>query len=888
MNEKLLDKKPKEIITEDSSLQPDKHGVALTPLMSQFREVKGQYQDALLFFRVGDFYELFEEDAILAARILDITLTGRPEASYPQGRVPMAGVPVRSVELYLAKLLGKGFSVAICEQVGVVGLEKGPIERRVTRVLTPGTVLESHLLPKRASNYLACIVRKDKALKYDENAENKSLWGLAYVEASCAEFHVSELSEDELILELGRLCPTEIIVAKRYGKLSPEDTVSSEFLDVPARLGESYRLTSRAESSFKQESCQRKIKQFFSVSTLEGFGCHEMPLAIQAAGVIIEYLERTQGTQIPHFKGICTYQVNEQLVLDNNTRKNLELTETLRERNFEGSLLWAIDETKTAMGGRLLRKWLLKPLLDVNEIESRQEAIAELITAPDVRNCIGQSLNNLADLERLAVKLKNASGCPRDLLVIGESILKLPVLAEALSNTKSEYLRALAQIPENLLALAKSIEQAIDHQAPREITEGNIFCSGYSNELDEIRSLLGGGKDWLTKFQQDEIARTGIRNLKVGFNRTFGYFIEITNSNREAAPKEYIRKQTLTNAERYITPELKEYEAKILNAEKHQSELEYKLFFDLRNECAQFGSMLYDLAQHLAALDALFSLTQVAINKNYVRPLVDNTLTLSIKAGRHPVLEKLLPAGQYVSNDVSITGESDEEQMVILTGPNMSGKSSYLRQVAEIVILAQMGSFVPASAAHIGLVDRIFTRIGAVDDLTAGQSTFMVEMVEVTQCCLSASERSLILFDEVGRGTSTYDGVAIAWSVAEYLASEIRARTIFATHYHELNALAKHFAQIKNYQVLVRQQDGHVHFIRTVVPGGANRSFGIQVAKMSGLPGSIITRAESLMKEMERKSGAAKIVDGPKVNTSSIFNDSTFDEMKQLTLFESE
>ncbi len=879
MNEKLLEKKQKAAPAKDTSLNRSEQIIPLTPLMTQFREVKAQHQDVLLFFRMGDFYELFEEDAILAARLLDITLTGRPEQSYPGGRVPMAGVPVRSVELYLAKLLAKGHSVAICEQVGVVGLEKGPMERRVTRVLTPGTVLESHLLPKRASNYLACIVRKNKR---GNPQETDSLWGLAYVEASCAEFHVSELTQEALILELGRLCPTEIIVAKRFAKLHPDDAVASEYLDVPERLGESYRLTASSENLFQYESCQRKIKQFFDVATLEGFGCQEMPLAIQAAGAIIDYLEHTQVNQVPHFKGISAYQANDQLVLDNNTRKNLELTETLRERNFEGSLLWAIDETKTAMGSRLLRKWLLKPLLNVDEIEARQEAIAELMAGLAVRHGVGEALSNLADLERLAVKLKNGTGCPRDLLVIGESILKLPILANAVHSGKSAYLTALAQIPPSLLALAQIIEQVIDPQAPREISEGNIFRPGYNQDLDEIRSLVGGGKDWLEKFQQEEIARTGIRNLKVGFNRTFGYFIEITNSNKDAAPKEYIRKQTLTNAERYITPELKEYEAKILNAEKHQSELEYKLFVDLRNQCTEFGSMLYDLAQHLAALDALFSLTHVAISQNYIRPIVDNSLILAIEAGRHPVLEKILPSGQYVSNDVNITGESDEEQMVILTGPNMSGKSSYLRQTAEIVLLAQIGSFVPAKSAHIGIVDRIFTRIGAVDDLTQGQSTFMVEMVEVTQCCLSASARSLILFDEVGRGTSTYDGVAIAWSVAEYLASEIRARTIFATHYHELNALAKFFPQIKNYQVLVRQQDGHVHFIRTVVPGGANRSFGIQVAKMSGLPGSIITRAENLMREMERKSGAAKIIDGPKVNSIS------FDEMRQLTLFESE
>ena len=851
-------------------MQPDIS--QLTPLMRQYREIKNQHPDVLLFFRVGDFYELFEQDAISAARLLDITLTSRPESSYPQGRMPMAGVPVRSVELYVAKLLGKGYSVAICEQVGVVGLEKGPVERQVARILTPGTVLDAELLPKRESNYLACLVR----------GKNKSAntWGLAYVEASCAEFHVCELSEEELLLELGRLSPSEILAAKRFAKVHPDDAAPSQYFDLPFGIAESYRISGRPETLFQQEACERKIKQFFAVSTLEGFGCHEMPAATQAAGVILEYLERTQVASMPRFAGISAYFAGDQLTLDNNTRKNLELTETVRDGSFAGSLLWVLDRTRTSMGARMLRKWLLKPLFSVAKIEERQQAIGELIANSEMRDCLDKSLTNLSDLERLSVKLASVTANPRDLLAIGDSVLKLPHLAVALAKSESPYLKAISTVPQPLLDLAHLIEQSIAADAPREISEGNIFKPGYNKDVDELIDLLGGGKEWLLKFQQEEINRSGIRNLKVNFNRTFGFFIEITNSNRNAVPPEYIRKQTLTNAERYITPTLKEYEAKILNAEKHRHELEHKLFIELRSNLCKHGQLLRDFAQKIAAIDALFSLTEVALNQQYVRPIIDNSLTLAIKSGRHPVLEKILPGGVYVANDANLTGESDDQQMIMLTGPNMSGKSSYLRQLALIVILAQIGSFVPAQAAHIGLVDRIFTRIGAVDDLTAGQSTFMVEMSEVTQCCLSASVRSLILFDEVGRGTSTYDGVAIAWSVAEYIAKEIRARAIFATHYHELNALSKFFPEIKNYQVLVREHDGQVHFIRSVVPGGASHSFGIQVAKMSGLPEKIIDRAENLMREMERKSAAHKIVNGPTMKTTS------FDEMKQLTLFE--
>jgi len=848
--------------------------------MRQYRETKEQHPDVLLFFRVGDFYELFEEDAVLAARLLDITLTSRPEASYPQGRVPMAGVPARSVELYLARLLSKGYAVAICDQVGVVGLEKGPVERQVTRIVTPGTVLDSELLPGRRSNYLACLVRGKQTSHNKKDGKYENRWGLAYVEASCAEFHVCELSENELLLELSRISPSEILVAKRFAKLHSDDVVASEYLDLPDSVAKSYRITARPENLFQLEACSRRIKQFFSVSTLEGFGCENMPVAVEAAGVILEYLERTQAASTPRFTGISIYFAGDQLVLDNNTRKNLELTETMRDRAFTGSLLWVLDQTKTAMGSRMLRKWLLKPLLSVAEIEARQQTIAELIAGSEIRIGLEKSLNNLADLERLSVKLKTATINPCDLLAIGDSLFKLPDLAPVLADSNSPCLRALSVVPEQLLELAGLIKQAIAADAPREISEGHIFQPGFSQDLDEIVALLGGGKEWLTKFQQEEIVRTGIRNLKVNFNRTFGYFIEITHANSNAVPSDYIRKQTLTNAERYITPTLKEYEAKILNAEKHRHELEYKLFIELRQNLSAYGQSLHDFAQYLAASDALFSLAQIALSNQYVRPIVDHSLTLAIKSGRHPVLEKILPAGEYVANDANLTGQSDDQQMIILTGPNMSGKSSYLRQMALIVILAQIGSYVPAQSAHIGLVDRIFTRIGAVDDLTSGQSTFMVEMSEVTQCCLSATERSLILFDEVGRGTSTYDGVAIAWSVAEYLAKEICGRTIFATHYHELNALSKFFPEIKNYQVLVRELDGQVHFIRSVVPGGASRSFGIQVAKMSGLPEKIISRAENLMREMERKSAAHKIVNGPSVTTTSL------DEMKQLTLFE--
>lgn len=843
----------------------------LTPLMRQYWDIKSQYPDFLVFFRVGDFYEMFDSDAQVAARELDITLTGRPESSYPGGRMPMAGVPARAVDAYLARLIQKGYSVAICEQVGIVGAEKGPVERQVTRILTPGTVLESHLLPVRENNYLLSAVKA---------AGNSDLWGLAFVDASCGEFFVTQVSESNLAIEIGRIQPKEILAAKRVVKPQGEDVVAREVVDLPASIVEQYHVTGRPAMYFQFEPAQRRICQFFQVATLEGFGCHKMPLATAAAGAALEYLEKTTGSQMPRFNGISTYSVDGHMTMDENTRRNLELTETSRDGVFQGSLLWVIDQTQTGMGSRMIRKWLMRPLFDVQAIEMRQNAIEELIGQNQVRETLQECLASLSDLERLSVKLSSGTINPKELAAVENSLSQLPALKTAVCGLKSDSLKCLSSLPASLETLKEEIARALSADPPRELTEGGIFQEGYDGELDEIRQLLGGGKQWIEDLQRKEQERTGIKSLKVNFNRNFGYFIEVTNAQKNLVPEDYIRKQTLTNAERFITPELKEYEVKILNAEKNQSDVEYKLFTQLRQKLASAGGDLLAVANNLATLDALLSLTKVAIEGRYTRPKVNDSLALTIAKGRHPVLERILPRGRYVANDARLEGDSDDHQMIILTGPNMAGKSSLLKQIAHIVILAQIGSFVPADSATIGIVDRIFTRIGAADDLAQGQSTFLVEMSETTQCCLSATSRSLILLDEVGRGTSTYDGVAIAWSVSEYLAKEVRARTVFATHYHELNGLASYFPQISNYQVLVKETDGHVEFIRSVVPGGASRSFGIQVAKMAGLPAEIITRAQHLMQQMERRSAASKILDGPK------FRNIPIDEVMQLSLFE--
>ncbi len=849
----------------------------LSGLMRQYWDVKARHPESLLFFRVGDFYEMFDSDAQVASRELDITLTSRAEPSYTSGRVPMAGVPYRAADAYLGRLLARGYSIAICEQVGVAGKDKGPLAREVARILTPGTVLESHLLPGRENNYLAAIVQ-DNSMRGNPDPLKKG-WGLAYVDASCGEFRVAQLSEEELLLELGRISPREVIVPLRVVKPGEGEVVSKELPDAPESVLRDYRVTGRSALYFQYQPATRRIFDTFGVTTLEGFGCQSMPLAVGAAGAVLEYLDHTQGTDRPKFDGISTYSPAGHLVLDANTRRNLELTETSRDRTFHGSLLWSLDKTRTSMGARRLRQWLLSPLFCTTGISQRQDCLAELISSRDLKDALHSALGKLSDLERLAVRLTSGTVSPKDLAAIRASLQVLPEISDCVRTAQSTYLTALAEPPQSLLLLEDRIAAAIKEDAPREITDGNIFVDGYNEELDEIRSLLGGGRDWIAEYQKTEQARTEIKSLKVAYNRAFGYYIEITKANQAMAPADYIRKQTLTNAERYITPELKEYEAKILNAEKNQSDAEYKLFLDLRIELASLGPALQKVASTLADLDAILSLSVVAAENRFVRPEVNESLVTTIKQGRHPVLEQILPMGAYVANDVALKGCGDDNQLIVLTGPNMSGKSSYLRQVALITILAQMGSFVPAESAQIGLVDRIFTRIGAVDDLTSGQSTFLVEMSETSQCLRSSTERSLILLDEVGRGTSTYDGVAIAWSVAEYLASVVRARTIFATHYHELNGLASFFQQIANFQVLVKEAGGKVEFIRAVVPGGASRSFGVQVAKMAGLPIDVIDRAQNLINQMEKKGVASKILDGPRMRNIPI------EEVMQLSLF---
>jgi len=820
-----------------------------TPMLRQFLEIKKQHQGIILFYRMGDFYETFLEDAIITSKDLGITLTSREAGKL--GRIPMAGVPAKAADNYISKLLEKGHKVAVCEQMEDPSIAKGLVDRQVVKTITAGTITECDLLESTKNNYLAAIVKNSK----------DNYFGLAYVDISTGEFKVTKAELDQLLSELSRISPSEILAPVKKQEIKPFQIVPEEIIDLPESIVNNYNCTKIGISSFNQDKAVEKIKSLFNVSSLEAFGYPNYALGIMAAGAIIEYLEETQKSGMPKFDIIVPYALSAYVSIDSNTRRNLELAQTVRDNNYKGSLLWAINKTNTNMGARLLRKWLQQPLKDVQKIKLRQQAVEELLESSKKRLELGSFLEKVYDIERLATKISNNTANARDLLSLKDSLKLLPELGRILNNAKSPFLSAISNFKEELVDFSSIIERTIYENPPVGLREGNLIKRGIKDELDYFKDLLTGGKNWLVDFENREKERTGIKSLKVGYSKTFGYFIEVTHANTNLIPDNYLRKQTLTNAERYITPELKDHETEVLSAETKTIDLEYEIFCNLREYSKEFVEPVRETARSLAALDVLLSFANTAVEFNYVKPEVDESYDIIIKEGRHPVIEQILPMGTYVANDIYITGgdfseKDDNCQFMILTGPNMAGKSTFMRQNAIIVILAQIGSYVPAKAARIGIVDRVFTRVGAVDDLSMGQSTFMVEMNETALILNSATERSFILLDEIGRGTSTYDGVAIAWSVAEFIAENIKARTIFATHYHELNVMCSKYPQIANYQVTVSDNDGEIEFLRQVVPGGTNQSYGIQVAKMAGLPNSVISRAESLMNRMQKDNSA--------------------------------
>lgn len=805
-----------------------------TPIRQQYLRIKRKYPQAIVFFRLGDFYETFDEDAKLASRELEIVLTSREMGK--GHRVPMAGIPHHALDNYLAKLINRGYKVAICEQVTKPGEAKGLVEREVIRLVTPGTVVEPGLLDSKTNNYLTSLVLGEEEV------------GIAYVDITTSEFATTQVSLQRAIPELERLRPPEIITAK-----------SSELSD----LGLAAPVTRLDDYWFELEGARQTLLDHFGVATLDGYGCANLPLAISAAGSIIRYIQETQKGVLEQLTQLSTYSTSSFMALDVNTQNNLELFRSSRSGTAGGSLLSIIDLTKTAMGGRLLKRWLGQPLLDITELVKRQDAINWFYNNTLARNQTISLLDKTADLERLINRVRGGIATPRELVALRRSLEVIPKLIEIIehgsSNSPINWLKEELKPRQDVVDL---ISEAIEEPPSPNLGEGGVVRQGFSEELDSLRLASKSAKQYLANLERQEREKTGIKSLKVGFNKVFGYYIEVSKSNLPQVPQNYIRKQTLVGGERFFTPELKEYESLILNAQDRLAELESNIFHRVCHQVATASERILAVANALANTDVFSSLAEVAVRYSYVRPKLTTDNEIIIKEGRHPVVEGSLIDSSFVPNDTYLS--NDDAQLIILTGPNMAGKSTYLKQVALIVLLAQIGSFVPASSATIGVVDRIFTRIGAREDLAAGQSTFMVEMVEAANILNNATLRSLIILDEIGRGTSTYDGLSIARAVAEYIHNYPRlgAKTLFATHFHEMVELAGFLPRVKNFNIAVAEEGGEVIFLYKIVPGGVDKSYGIHVAKLAGLPKSVVHRAQEVLEELEgdssRTRGVAK------------------------------
>ena len=820
-----------------------------TPAMQYYIELKKEHQDKLLLYQMGDFFETFFEDAVLLSKELELTLTAR-DAGKILGKVPLAGIPLKALDGYLEKLVKKGIKVAICEQLEDPKFAKGIVKRGITRIVTAGTITESNLLDKTKNNYI-CSIFKD---------EKTDLFGFAYTDISTGEFKVTQASYNLIISELARIRPSEIIAPAIQQKILPFQIVPEQRVDLPNEIAANYNCSMVPKNVFEENFAKNNLKAAMKLQTLDGLGFDDCKLGFRAAAAMLGYIWETLKENFPKFETIEPYVLSEYVLIDSSTRKNLELVETLREKNKYGSLLWALDKTKTNMGARLLRSWICQPLKDIEQIIKRQNFVQELINLEETRIDLSETLEQIYDIQRLATRLSNGSVSPRDFIGLRDSLKRLPEILNIVDRIDTDIFDKVKEFASELDDFASIIEKTIQENPPMLLKEGGIIKEGVSGELDYLNDLLTGGENWLRNFEEEEKERTGIKNLKVGFNKVFGYFIEVTNSNLSMVPASYIRKQTLTGGERFITDELKKHEDEVLNAQFKARELEYKLFTDFKEYSKEYVSKVRILADSLAQLDVLNSFATVALENNYTKPEINDDLKIYVKNGRHPVLELILPLGEYVSNDLEIEAKSNNKtQFMILTGPNMAGKSTYMRQNALIVLMAQIGSYVPADEAKIGIVDKIFTRVGASDDLTLGQSTFMVEMVETAYILNSATEKSLILLDEIGRGTSTYDGVAIAWAVAEYIVQNIGARCIFSTHYHELNVMTESYPQIKNFRITIAEKDGDIVFLRKIVQGGASKSYGIQVAKMAGLPALVVERSNDLMNKLQKNQSNKKL-----------------------------
>jgi DNA mismatch repair protein MutS len=823
-----------------------------TPVLKQYLEQRSKTGDAILLFRLGDFYECFFDDAELLARELEITLTARPDSGHPDGKVPMAGIPYRTADSYIGKLLKAGIKVAISEQVGDSVDAKGPMKREVVRILTPGTLIESQYIETERANYLASICPKKS---------KSSLWGLAFVDVSTGKVFVSELESSQLVLELNRLCPSELLAPTI--KIKDPEGFYLERAALPTELHQAeFVITPRPMNFFDLEESKRKLRERLGQHSLEGFGVAAIDSGLQALGGILEYLEYAHPECLKSLESISLYQPSEFVQIDQQTIKNLELFENSRQGGKKGTLIELLEsEISTKMGARRMREWLAFPLLSVQETTKRLNVI-ELLTENEslITNLRGL-LSQVADLERLNAKLRSSRINPRELGWLKSSLTVVPALSQLLGELKAEAEQKSLNVADyfslsfsqELVLKVRELDQALLDELPVLLGDGGIFKAGYSEKLDELNSVVEQNELWVRNYEETEREKTGIKSLKVSFNKAAGFYIEITKANKNTLPDGYKIKQNLTNVDRYLTEELKDHEAKFILAESGLKSIEAELYTFLRESVVRFCDEIKTIANQLAKIDCLCALGELSLKGNYTKPSVCESSEIKIVNGRHPVLESLMPQGSFVGNDLELTANSDGiTQVMILTGPNMSGKSTFMKQNALLCIMAQMGSFIPADSAQIGIVDKVFTRIGASDDISKGQSTFMVEMTETAYLVNNLTEKSLILLDEIGRGTSTYDGMAIAWAVAEYLANK-GPRTIFATHYHELNSLEDLFKSVKNYQVCVHEGENELIFLHKVVQGGADRSYGIEVARMAGLPRQIINRAQGIMAQMSRR-----------------------------------
>ncbi len=830
-----------------------------SPMMQHYLSMKEQYKDCILFYRLGDFYEMFFDDAITVSRELELTLTGKECGQ--EERAPMCGVPFHAAEIYISRLISKGYKVAICEQLEDPKFAKGMVKRDVIRVVTPGTVMEANLLDDKKNNYIMCIYK------------NGIYFGLTVCDITTGDFRTTEIKENNnfsmLLDEISKYSPAELVVNQLMFDSKEEiDKIKERFEIYITKLEENLFTEDYEKLSEKYKIVDDDDNE---VANLDSY-----ILAVAATNALLAYLLETQKNNLDHINKLVIYNTTKYMALDINARRNLEITEKLRDKSKKGTLLWVLDKSCTSMGGRLIRRWLNNPLLNVKQINKRLDAVQELKDNIILRGDIAESLKKVYDIERLASKISYGSANGRDLISLKNSAKQLPEIKKILSNANSELLKELHKNLDTLKDVYDIINKTIVEEPPISVKEGGLIKKGYNSEIDQLKKATTEGKNWIIQLEVREREQTGIKGLKVGFNKVFGYYIEVTKSNMSLVPDRYIRKQTLTNGERYITEELKNLENQILGAEEKVVNLEYNVFVEVRDKIEAQVERLQKSAQIIATLDALCSFAIVAEDQNYAKPTVDNEGIIDIKEGRHPVIEKILPSGGFVQNDTYL--DKDQNRLAIITGPNMAGKSTYMRQVALITLMAQCGSFVPAETAKIGIVDKIFTRVGASDDLSMGQSTFMVEMMEVAQILKEATANSLVILDEIGRGTSTYDGLSIAWAVAEYISNKEKcgAKTLFATHYHELTDLENKLDGVKNYSIAVKEKGEDIIFLRKIVKGGTDESYGVHVAKLAGVPQVVTKRANEILKSIERKNV---------LNNKKIEKENKQEAAGQLTMF---